>query len=68
MGEFCALSPKAIFALSIAAHSKFARAEEVALRLTQGKALQLLGDHNTLAAHVRQSIPPGAGLVNAMLT
>ena len=47
LGEFCPLSPKLIFALSIAAHSRFAKTEEVALRLMQGEALQLLGNNNT---------------------
>ena len=59
LGEVCSMSLKLIFALSIAAHSRFAKAEEVALRLLQGEALQLLGDHNTLAAHVSHSIPSG---------
>ena len=58
-GKFCALSPKLIFSLSIAAHSRFAKAEEVAVRLMQSEALQLLGDCNTLAAHVSSSIPIG---------
>ena len=43
MGDFCALSPKPIFALSIAAHSRFAKAEENALRLMHGEALAFWG-------------------------
>ena len=59
LGEFCPISPKPFFALSIAAHSRFAKAEEVALRTMQGEALQILGDYNTLAAHVRHANPNG---------
>ena len=58
LGEFSPLSPKP-FALSIAAHSRFAKAEEVALRAMQGEALQILGDHNSLASYALHSIPPG---------
>ena len=36
LGEFCPLSPKPIFTLSIAAHSRLAKAEEVALREMRG--------------------------------
>ena len=57
--EFCAISPKPIFSPCIAAHSGFAKAEEVALRQMQSEALLLLGDSNTLSAHVSASIPPG---------
>ena len=59
LGEFCLINPKPIFALSVAAHSRFAKAEESALRTMQGEALQILGDHNTLAIHVRHAIPQG---------
>ena len=59
LGEFCPISPKPLFALTIAAHSRFAKAEEVALRTMQAEALQILGDYNTLAAHVRHAIPNG---------
>ena len=59
LGEFCLINPKPIFAFAIAAHSRFAKAEESALRTMQGEALQILGDHNTLAAHVRHAIPQG---------
>ena len=59
-GEFCAISPKPIFSLSIAAHSRFAKAEEVALRLMQSEAVQLPGDCNFVAAHVSNSIPSGS--------
>jgi len=59
LGGFCPINPKPFFALSIAAHSRFAKAEESALRTMQGEALQILGDHNTLAAHVRHAIPQG---------
>ena len=59
LGEFCLIDPKSIFALPIAAHSRFAKAEESALRTMRGEALQILGDHNTLAAYVRHAIPQG---------
>ena len=59
LGEFCPLSPKPIFALSIAAHSRFAKAEEVALRAMHGEALHLLGDNNTVAAFAMHAIPTG---------
>ena len=59
LGGFCPISPKPLFALSIAAHSRFAKAEEVAMRTMQGEASQILGDSNTLAAHVRHAIPNG---------
>ena len=58
--NFVPFSPKPTFAFSIAAHSRFAKAEEVASRLMQGEALQLLRDHNTLAAHVTNSILSGS--------
>ena len=59
LGEFCPISPKPLFALSIAAHSRFAKAEEVALRTMQAEALQIFGDYNTPAAHVRHAISNG---------
>ena len=59
LGEFFPFSHKPIFAFSIAAHSRFAKAEEVALRAMQGEALQILGDHSTLAAYASHSIPLG---------
>ena len=59
MGEFCPLRPKLIFASSIAAHSRFAKAEEVALRAMHGEALHLLRDNNTLVGYATNAIPPG---------
>ena len=58
-GEFCPINPKPVFALPIAAHSRLAKAEESALRIMQGEALQILEDYNTLAARVRHAIPQG---------
>ena len=58
-GEFCAISPKPIFSLCSAAHSRFAKAEDVVLRKMQSEALILLGDCNSLSAHASSSIPSG---------
>ena len=58
-GEFCPINPRPIFATSIAAHSRFAKAEESALRTILAEAIHILGDHTTLAAHVRHAIPHG---------
>ena len=68
-GECCALSPKPVLAFSIAAHSRFAKAEEVALRLMQSEALQLLllGYCKTSAAHLSHSIPSGSSGEKALV-
>ena len=58
-GEFCPINPRPIFAVSIAAHSRFAKAEESALRSILAEAIDILGDHNTLFAHVMDTIPRG---------
>ena len=58
-GEFCPINPRPIFAVSIAAHSRFAKAEESALRSILAEATDILGDHNTLFAHVMHTIPCG---------
>ena len=58
-GEFCPINPGPIFAMSIAAHSRFAKAEESALRTILAEAIHILGDNNTLAAHVMHAIPRG---------
>ena len=42
-GEFCAISPKPIFSLCIAAHGRFAKAEEVALRHLQSEICYYYG-------------------------
>ena len=56
-GEFCPMSPKPIHALCIAAHSRFAKVEEVAIRKIQGEALTVLGDNSSLAAFACSCIP-----------
>ena len=56
-GEFCPLVPRPVFAISIAAHSRFAKAEEKALRAILAEAVNILGDNNTLSAHVLRTIP-----------
>ena len=58
-GEFCPLVPRPVFAMSIAAHSRFAKAEEKALRAILAEAIDILGDNNTLFAHGMNTIPRG---------
>jgi len=58
-GEFCPLVPRPIFAMSIAAHSRFAKAEEKALRSILAEAIDILGDSNSLFAHAMHAIPCG---------
>jgi len=58
-GEFCPLVPRPIFAMSIAAHSRFAKAEEKALRSILAEAIDILGDSNSLYAHALHAIPCG---------
>ena len=58
-GEVCAISPKLILSICIAAHSRFAKAEEVASRQMHSEALSLLGDSNTVSALVSASMPAG---------
>jgi len=45
--------------MSIAAHSRFAKAEEKALRSILAEAIDILGDSNSLYAHALHAIPCG---------
>ena len=56
-GDFFPISPKPIFAVCIAAHSRFAKTEEVALRRIQSEALPILGVHSPLASFATASLP-----------
>jgi len=58
-GHFCPVSPKPLFSLCIAANSRFAKAEENAIRLIQSDALQLLGNNLSLFSHGTSTFPSG---------
>ena len=56
-GAFCPISPKPIHALCIAAHSRFAKAEEVAIHKIQSEASTILGEITPLASLANSSLP-----------
>lgn len=58
-GHFCLVSSKPLFSLCIAANSRFAKAEENAIRLIQSDALQLLGNNLSLFSHGTSTFPSG---------
>ena len=58
-GEFCPLSPKPIYSLCIAAHSRFAKAEGPALAKMHGEAIALLGDSALASSLVTNFLPQG---------
>ena len=57
-GEFCPISPKPIYSLCIAAHSRFAKAENLALSKVHGEAMTILGDNASLCSFATSSLPP----------
>ena len=58
-GHFCPISPNPLFSFCIAANSRFAKAEEVAIRRIQSEALQAVGNNLILFAHGTSSFPGG---------
>ena len=56
---FCPLSPKPIHSLCLAAHSRFAKAEAIALRLLHSEALEVLGDSALVRYLPGNAIPFG---------
>ena len=57
-GEFPPISPKPIHSLCIAAHSRFAKAENVALSKIHGEAIAILGGSASLVSFATSSLPP----------
>ena len=57
-GESFPISPKPIYSLCIAAHSRFAKAENVALSKIHGEAIAILGGSASLFSFATSSLPP----------
>ena len=55
-GNFCPISPKPIYSLCIAAHSRFAKAENLALCKIHDEAIAVLGNNASLASFATSSL------------